>query len=71
MQFISTGIIGPLQDLGNIILQYREAEASLLVFNQLMLKEPEYRPEEPIEIKAIERLAFNDVSFKHRNAHPL
>ena len=68
MQFISTGIIGPLQDLGNIILQYREAEASLLVFNQLMLKEPEYRPEEPIEIKAIERLAFNDVSFKHRNA---
>lgn len=68
MQFISTGIIGPLQDLGNIILQYREAEASLLVFNQLMLKEPEYRPEEPIEIKAMERLAFKNVSFKHRNA---
>jgi ATP-binding cassette subfamily B protein len=68
MQFISTGIIGPLQDLGNIILQYREAEASLMVFNQLMLKEPEYRPEEPIDIKAMERLAFNNVSFKHRNA---
>ncbi|HKO82282.1 MAG TPA: ABC transporter ATP-binding protein, partial [Chitinophagaceae bacterium] len=28
MQFISTTIFGPLQDLGNIILSYREAEAS-------------------------------------------
>lgn len=68
MQFISTAIIGPLQDLGNIILQYREAEASLQVFNQLMLKEPEYRPEEPIDIQAIEELEFDRVSFRHRNA---
>ena len=68
MQFISTGIIGPLQDLGNIILQYREAEASLFVFNQLMLKEPEYRPEEPIDVKDIESLRFENVSFRHNNA---
>lgn len=68
MQFISTAIIGPLQDLGNIILQYREAEASLQVFNQLMMKEPEYRPEEPIDIQAIEELEFDRVSFRHRNA---
>lgn len=68
MQFISTGIIGPLQDLGNIILQYREAEASLFVFNQLMAKEPEYRPEEPVDIKEIESLRFERVSFRHNNA---
>lgn len=68
MQFISTGIIGPLQDLGNIILQYREAEASLQVFNTLMLKEPEYRPEEPVEIEAMDSLRFEDVTFRHRNA---
>ena len=35
MQFISTSIIGPLQDLGSIILSYREAEASMQIFNEL------------------------------------
>lgn len=68
MQFISTGIIGPLQDLGSIIISYREAEASLQLFNELMLKQPEYRPEEPIDVGAIEHLRFSDVSFRHRNA---
>jgi ATP-binding cassette subfamily B protein len=68
MQFISTGIIGPLQDLGSIILSYREAEASLQVFNELMQKQPEYRPEDPIDVGEIEHLRFNDVTFRHRNA---
>lgn len=68
MQFISTGIIGPLQDLGSIILSYREAEASLQLFNELMLKEPEYRPEEPVDVGEIEHLRFDNVTFHHRNA---
>jgi ATP-binding cassette subfamily B protein len=68
MQFISTGIIGPLQDLGSIILSYREAEASLQVFNELMQKEPEYRPEDPVDVGEIEHLRFDDVTFRHRNA---
>ena len=59
MQFISSGIIGPLQDLGSIILSYREAEASLQLFNELMQKEPEYRPEEPIDVGEIEHLSQN------------
>lgn len=69
MQFISTAIIGPLQDLGNIILSYRETEASLQSFNALMQKEPEYRPEEPIEIGEIESFSFDNVSFKYKNAN--
>ena len=68
MQFISTAIIGPLQDLGSIILSYREAEASLQVFNELMKKEPEYRPDEPVEVGDIEHLSFNHVTFRHRHA---
>jgi len=68
MQFISTGIIGPLQDLGSIILSYREAEASLQLFNELMLKETEYRPEEPVDVGEIEHLRFDNVSFRHRTA---
>jgi ATP-binding cassette, subfamily B, bacterial len=68
MQFISTAIIGPLQDLGNIIVSFRESEASLHSFNTLMLKEPEYRPEEPVEIGDIESFSFDKVSFHYKNA---
>ncbi len=68
MQFISTAIIGPLQDLGSIMLSYREAEASMKAFNELMQKEPEYRPEEPVEIGDIEHLCFRDVTFRYRHA---
>ncbi len=68
MQFISTGIIGPLQELGNIIISYREAEASLTLFNALMLKKPEYRPDEPVDIRAVESLEFKDVTFRFKDA---
>ncbi len=68
MQFISTRIMFPLQDLGSIILAYREAEASLQMFNELMKKEPEYRPEEPVDIGEIESLRFDEVSFRYKNS---
>lgn len=68
MQFISTRIMMPLQDLGSIILAYREAEASLQIFNELMKKEPEYRPEVPVDIGDIEKLNFDRVSFRYKKA---
>lgn len=68
MQFISTGIIGPLQNLGGIILSYREAQVSMQLFDELMQKEPEHRPEEPVEIGRISKLSFDQVSFRHRGA---
>jgi ATP-binding cassette subfamily B protein len=67
MQFISTRIMFPLQDLGNIILAYREAQASLQLFDELMRKQPEYRPDEPVEIGEIEKLRFDRVSFRYKN----
>ena len=67
MQFISTRIMFPLQDLGNIILAFREAQASLQLFDELMQKKPEYRPEEPVEIGEIDRLRFDRVSFRYPN----
>ncbi len=66
MQFIMNTIFAPLQDLGNIILSYREAEASLQNFDKLMKKPVEVRPEEPIEIENIDTLEFQDVLFRHR-----
>jgi ATP-binding cassette subfamily B protein len=68
MQFIMNYIYGPLQDIGTIILAYREAEASLLNFDLLMKKPVEKRPEIPIELGAVETLEFRDVVFKHRTA---
>jgi ABC-type multidrug transport system fused ATPase/permease subunit len=44
MVFYSFFIFGPLQELGNIILSYREAEASMNNFDTLMKKTPELPP---------------------------
>jgi len=68
MQFISTSIFGPLQDLGNIILSYREVEASVSNFDQLMHKPIEQRPENPIDIGELKSIRFQDVVFHHKTA---
>lgn len=68
MQIIMNYIFIPLQDLGTIILAYREAEASLQNFDLLMKKPVETRPEEPIELGPVEKLEFNQVVFKHKTA---
>ena len=44
MQIFSFFVFGPLQEIGNIILSYREAEASLNNFKNLMQKAPEPQP---------------------------
>lgn len=68
MQFITTAIFVPLQDLGNIIIQYREAEASLQLFHKLMQRPVEERPEEPKEIGDLQQMRFEDVVFRHKTA---
>lgn len=69
MQFISTAIFTPLQDLGNLILLYREAGASFATFDLLMQKPVEKRPEHPIEIGELESLRFEEVVFRHKTAN--
>lgn len=68
MQFFSFFIFGPLQEIGNIILSYREAEASIGNYHKLMEKEPEKVPEVPIHLGDIEKLQFNHVGFQHITA---
>lgn len=68
MQFISTSIFMPLQDIGNIIVQYREAEASIQLFDRLMEKPIERRPENPIPIGSLEEIVFDQVVFRHKTA---
>ena len=68
MQFISVSIFGPLQDLGTIILAYREAEAALFNFDELMQKPIEKRPESAIDIGPLQQVRFEEVVFRHKGA---
>ena len=69
MQFISTSIFGPLQDLGNIILSYREVEASINNFDQLMKKPVERRPELPVDTGPLNHIRFDNVVFRHKTSN--
>jgi ATP-binding cassette subfamily B protein len=57
-----------LQEIGNIILSYREAEASLNNFKTLMQKSPEAQPLSPRHLGPIQNLKFDNVAFKHHTA---
>jgi len=68
MQFISVAIFAPLQELGNIILAWREAEGSLLNFAALMAKPIERRPAGAVSVGPVSHLSFAGVVFRHRGA---
>ncbi|MEQ1575602.1 MAG: ABC transporter ATP-binding protein, partial [Vicinamibacterales bacterium] len=61
-------IFGPLQELGNIINIYREAEVSLKNFQDILDIPKEPRPPNPVPVPALHRLAFDRVSFRHQSA---
>lgn len=68
MQIYSFFVFGPLQEIGNILLSYREAEASLNNFEELMKKQPEAKPENPAAIGHVHTLEFSGVGFRHLTA---
>ncbi|WP_026628780.1 ABC transporter ATP-binding protein [Dyadobacter alkalitolerans] len=69
MQFYSFFIFGPLQELGNVILSYREAEASLNNLQTLLARPVERKPVNPEVITDIEELRFEQVRFQHQSAN--
>ena len=68
MQFISVAIFAPLQELGNIIIAWREADASLRHFAALMARPVERRPADPVDIGPVTTVRFANVSFRHNGA---
>lgn len=71
LMFYSFFIFGPLQEIGNIIIYYREAEASLGNFKNLMSRKPEPQPAFPAHIGRLTHLEFRHVTFQHQSApHP-
>ena len=69
LQFYSFFIFGPLQELGNVIISYREAEASLNNFERMMNIPLEAKPDRPVPLNAIEKLEFKQVVFRHKSAN--
>jgi ATP-binding cassette subfamily B protein len=67
--FYSFFLFGPLQELGNVIITYREAEVSLLNFDRILNLPKEIKPQHPQTIGQIKTLSFNNVGFKHQSAH--
>jgi len=63
--FYSFFLFGPLQELGNVILTWREAEVSLGRFKSILSIPIDKKPENPKPLSKIEQLTFNDISFKH------
>jgi ATP-binding cassette, subfamily B, bacterial len=68
MQIFSFFVFGPLQEIQNLIISYRESEASLNNFHNLMQKAPERMPDHPKHLGNIQTLDFKSVVFKHQTA---
>ncbi|WP_080238477.1 ABC transporter ATP-binding protein [Spirosoma rigui] len=64
----SFAIFGPLQELGNIINIYRETEASLANFQQILDTPRDVKPANPQPVRQLKTLAFDNVRFKHLTA---
>jgi ATP-binding cassette subfamily B protein len=61
-------IFGPLQELGNIINIYRETEASLNVYQEILNIPEEPRPAHPVPLTDLRMLEFERVTFQHQSA---
>lgn len=68
MQFIAVAILAPLQELGTVILAWREASSSMSQFAELMARPVDRRPPHALPIGPIESLRFDNVVFRHRGA---
>lgn len=69
LMFYSFFIFGPLQELGNVINTFREAEVSLANFEKIMSTPKEPKPESPIRIETVDSLEFKGVSFQHQSSN--
>jgi ATP-binding cassette subfamily B protein len=67
--FYSFFLFNPLQELGNVILSWREAQVSLANFEQIINTPIDIKPEKPVLLDKVRKLTFDNVSFKHLTAN--
>ena len=61
-------IFGPLQDLGTVINNYRETEASLDTFQAILDIPAEAKPANPLPLGDLQEITFDEVAFTHQTA---
>jgi ATP-binding cassette subfamily B protein len=64
-------IFGPLQELGTVITNQRELEASMAKFQALLSRPVEKDPENPTDVGPVEKLSFDAVSFAYETGTSL
>jgi len=58
-------LFSPLQELGNVVNAYRETQASLENFKNILSTPKEPKPTDSKSIGTLEKLMFDGVAFKH------
>jgi ATP-binding cassette subfamily B protein len=66
--FYSFFLFNPLQELGNVIQSWREAQVSLGNFQSILSIPIDEKPEKPVMLEKVRTLTFDNVSFKHLTA---
>jgi ATP-binding cassette subfamily B protein len=66
--FYSFAIFSPLAELGAMIAQYQEARASMEKLEEVLAIEPAPKPANPVEVGALTRIAFENISFTYPSA---
>jgi ATP-binding cassette subfamily B protein len=67
--FYSFFLFNPLQELGNVIQSWREAQVSLGNFESILNIPIDVKPAKPVMIEKLRKLTFDKVSFKHLTAN--
>jgi ATP-binding cassette subfamily B protein len=67
--FYSFFLFNPLQELGTVVQNWRDAEVSLANFHQILTTPIDVKPEKPVLVEKIKKLTFDNVSFKHLTAN--
>ncbi|MBP9803107.1 MAG: ABC transporter ATP-binding protein [Candidatus Pacebacteria bacterium] len=62
-------IFGPLQEIGTVITAHREAEVSMKKFQDIITTPVEVIPNNPTHLATVDKISFNNVAFKYKNAN--
>src|SRR5687767_9488234 len=67
--FYSFPVFSPLAELGAIIAQYQEARASMEKLEEVLAIPPAPKPEHPVSVGILTRLAFERVTFTYPSSN--
>jgi ATP-binding cassette subfamily B protein len=59
-------VFGPMLEMGRVISTFRETEASLESFKEILASPTEARPQRPVPLGDLQALAFEQVEFTHQ-----